>query len=535
MSGCLLCRELNEEGISTDSGQWHELNIKNVIEKHLWPLSSFESASWVCNTCWQKLYDFHQYYEHIEKVHKSTVLITNITQGEKCSGTLSVNEVIEEKEINIPEGVTQFDENPILPLDMSIEEPELFIKTEIADDDIPLLERYKQEKCHKRTSDPLNNSVNNTNGEAEDLNLTISCTQSYYTPKTNPHQHDKFITQHFKITCILCHIHMETFQSLCKHFEIEHKQLGYVVCCKKKFYRRSILVDHINRHLDPNYFKCELCGKALSDRRCLELHRRRHLEKPEKAHCCDTCGKGFSTNSVLNKHKLIHLPEEEKHFSCSECGKNFGSKHLMTHHYRAVHLNKYVKICDICGKSLRNKDDFERHMLEHEGKPVALHSCDICGLLLNGKRGLKRHKEMIHPIGGQRKHTCTICGKISPNSKALKRHIQYKHEMGYDYKCTICNKAFKRAQILKEHMASHTGSVLYRCPWCPKTFNSSANLHSHRKKGHPIEWEELKRKNILEICHQIIWQLQSKILSIIQHVLTFKTNDIDFSMKLSKD
>lgn len=43
-------------------------------------------------------------------------------------------------------------------------------------------------------------------------------------------------------------------------------------------------------------------------------------------------------------------------------------------------------------------------------------------------------------------------------------------------------------------MASHTGSVLYRCPWCPKTFNSSANLHSHRKKGHPIEWEELKRQ-----------------------------------------
>lgn len=121
----------------------------------------------------------------------------------------------------------------------------------------------------------------------------------------------------------------------------------------------------------------------------------------------------------------------------------------MSHHYRAVHLNKYVKICDICGKSLRNKDDFERHMLEHEGKPIALHSCDICGLLLNGKRGLKRHKDMIHPIGGQRNHTCSICGKISPNSKALKRHIQYKHEMGYDYKCTICNKAFKRAQILK--------------------------------------------------------------------------------------
>ena len=327
--------------------------------------SSIESESWVCNTCWHKLYDFHQYYGHIEKVHRSTVLITNIRQGEACSGTLAVKKVIEEQEINTSESVTRFRENSNLPLNVSIGEPELHIKTEIPDDDMPLLERYKQEKSHRRTADPLNNFVNSkcsqiceislknaanehislnikkepgltddtdesidhlinetdSNGEAEDPNLSIPCSQRYYTPKTNRHQHDKFLMQHFKITCILCHIHVETFQTLRKHFEIEHKQLGYVVCCKKKFYRRSILVDHIHRHLDPNYFKCDLCDKALSDRRCLELHRRRHLEKPEKSYCCDICGKGFSTNSVLNKHKLIHLPEEEKHFSCSECGK----------------------------------------------------------------------------------------------------------------------------------------------------------------------------------------------------------------------
>lgn len=43
-------------------------------------------------------------------------------------------------------------------------------------------------------------------------------------------------------------------------------------------------------------------------------------------------------------------------------------------------------------------------------------------------------------------------------------------------------------------MASHTGTVLYTCPWCPKTFNSNANMHHHRKKMHPKEWEETSRK-----------------------------------------
>lgn len=127
---------------------------------------------------------------------------------------------------------------------------------------------------------------------------------------------------------------------------------------------------------------------------------------------------------------------------------SFGNNYLLSNHIRAVHLNKYAKICDICGKSIRCKDVFERHMLEHEGKPAPTISCDICGLLLTGKRGLKRHKDMIHPVGGQLEHTCSICAKVSPNLKAHKRHVQYKHELGYDHKCTICEKAFKRAQAL---------------------------------------------------------------------------------------
>lgn len=43
-------------------------------------------------------------------------------------------------------------------------------------------------------------------------------------------------------------------------------------------------------------------------------------------------------------------------------------------------------------------------------------------------------------------------------------------------------------------MATHTGDILYTCQWCAKTFNSSANFHSHRKKAHHHEWEEANRK-----------------------------------------
>ena len=51
-------------------------------------------------------------------------------------------------------------------------------------------------------------------------------------------------------------------------------------------------------------------------------------------------------------------------------------------------------------------------------------------------------------------------------------------------------------------MATHTGTALYTCAWCPKTFNSNANMHAHRKKMHPKEWEEDHQKKYSNIIPQ---------------------------------
>lgn len=127
---------------------------------------------------------------------------------------------------------------------------------------------------------------------------------------------------------------------------------------------------------------------------------------------------------------------------------SFTNSFILNHHIEAVHQNKFVQICDICGKSIRCPTAFASHMEKHDVKAIPI-SCDVCGLLLSNKEGLKRHKNSQHPEGGKKQHACHICLKVSPTERALKSHIRSVHEQGFDFKCSLCEKSFKRPTVLK--------------------------------------------------------------------------------------
>lgn len=189
----------------------------------------------------------------------------------------------------------------------------------------------------------------------------------------------------------------------------------------------------------------------------------------------------------------------------------------MQQHVKLVHLRKFDKICDVCGKSIRGREALARHMEEHTGTPQKAIKCHLCDSTLTTKYGLARHIKMMHTAENLQPMQCEYCLKVSPSLQAHQHHIKYSHNTARSHQCPMCEKAFKRPNELRvscpvkiciislskydlisqrqEHMTTHTGEVLYTCPHCPKTFNSNANMHAHRKKMHFKEWQEYRHQH----------------------------------------
>lgn len=127
----------------------------------------------------------------------------------------------------------------------------------------------------------------------------------------------------------------------------------------------------------------------------------------------------------------------------------------MQQHVKLVHLRKFDKICDVCGKSIRGREALARHMEEHTGAPQKVIKCHLCESTLTTKYGLARHIKMMHTAENLQPMQCEYCLKVSPSLQAHQHHIKYSHNTARSHQCPMCEKAFKRPNELRVSCNPH--------------------------------------------------------------------------------
>ncbi|XP_062700790.1 transcription factor grauzone-like [Aedes albopictus] len=428
------------------SNRESELGIGYIVCQHFWFEEDVLRTGAICEPCWHKVDQFHRYYQRVKNHH---------------------NNVLDPMPIFIKQE------------EIEIETPEAFVHQESADGQV------KQEPSlgGKGEVDIVEEPDGETSSKPKLRRFRITAKQK---------ERDDFIQQHKPYHCDDCpELKFDSFSASLRHAFVAHDR-SYVTCCNMQFNRRNILFQHVQSAINPEAFKCEICGKAYRLHYIYVRHKLEvHPTEDQLKFKCDRCPKRFSYEVYLKRHMSRHVALESESAKCEICARCFGSKLTLQDHIEAVHKKTHNYICEICSKSFFRLQALQHHRMTHDFRGEELkRQCPICKRWQKNPRSWKKH--MGRHGAGSRK--CDQCGHVAVNVASLKEHIERRHVRNQKYVCDLCGKEYSRPVTLKEHIANaHGGEPLYQCRFCDKKFFSNATMYGHRKKAHPKELEEYFR------------------------------------------
>lgn len=311
----------------------------------------------------------------------------------------------------------------------------------------------------------------------------------------------KLVAQFFSLKCEICTKTSTTFQGLMDHFRQTHKQDGFVGCCgsKMKTYRSAVL--HMAKHIQPDAFKCSVCGYIVTRPSFLMNHMLTHVSAEEKPFACPDCPKRFVWKNAFEIHVATHKPPEERRvYLCHVCSKQYDTPGGLSTHKRLAHSGeKREKIlCHICSKEFSTRAGLNEHTdtIHQEQREKNQLQCHECGKWLMNKRCLKTHM-LLHSGKDLR---CELCDYVTRKRTLLNRHKVTHHSADKPFACTQCDKTFKLRRALTVHIQVSHAEVpkIFKCDFCDKTFGSSTNYYSHRKNIHPEQLKLLQEKQAHE-------------------------------------
>ncbi|XP_005189351.2 uncharacterized protein LOC101895445 [Musca domestica] len=431
---CLLCLKTLEDKnrcIEINSSPWLEFEIEMLIDKHLWSMGPLlTTASCICSNCWDKLYDFHKFYKHIEGTHELLIKTeqcydsddslpktlddngnTNDQHSESSieikqepsellvalTRTNSIDSYNMENDFENEEDFLGFSDESNNPFDGG----RMIIKTEPycmhmydyeivgeqdstdsiirpqenqepmevlannestpstededdsleysyssdkskdndsihtdSDDDSPPLVLKTPKECQANPAKNVNKQFKlNKDEDRITVNKVISPTNKRQkmdegedakrskTRARSNEEWDELLHKYFNIKCHKCDTIFANFDLLRTHFSQKHNELCYIMCCSTKFFKRSELIDHVNIHLDAEYFKCNVCSEIFDDRQKLNVHKKIHGKT--FVWSCDICHEKFPSKRSRKVHEQMHV--QEQFHGCHDCGKMDGN------------------------------------------------------------------------------------------------------------------------------------------------------------------------------------------------------------------
>ncbi|KRT86159.1 zinc-finger associated domain containing protein, partial [Oryctes borbonicus] len=156
--------------------------------------------------------------------------------------------------------------------------------------------------------------------------------------------------------------------------------------------------------------------------------------------------------------------------------------------------------CSKCNKNNMPPEEYLDHVCEIKTRYSIKMEDAINEAAINCSAHSNEKKEITKKVK-TKSYSCEHCDYNSEKRWQLTKHMQKVHNKDKMYLCTFCNKAFKQAYHLREHITTHTGERNFSCPICDKTFVRSSSQRRHIKSHEAAPGQKTKRTPFLcTIC-----------------------------------
>ncbi|XP_043234222.1 gastrula zinc finger protein XlCGF57.1-like isoform X2 [Amphibalanus amphitrite] len=263
--------------------------------------------------------------------------------------------------------------------------------------------------------------------------------------------------------------------SLRRHRRKKHERHLSCPFCSRPV-RESYLEMHIlikHSRTERGYL-CTLCDRHYESAKYLKVHLRT-VHSDGKQFQCTECGRLLANRGSLHAHMQRHA----RSLQCPLCGRRFGLRSQLETHQRR-HTGERPFLCTHCGQAFISAERMRKHAHVHVAQPT----CDTCGAVFSSRASLAAHQR-TH--SDQRPFACSACEKTFKRASHLSDHMASVHGESRPFKCGQCGRAFTLEPYLRRHERLHAGEKPHSCSVCGKSFAKKYNLQAHMKthEGRP--------------------------------------------------
>ena len=233
---------------------------------------------------------------------------------------------------------------------------------------------------------------------------------------------------------------------------------------------KSFLADHVTRcaqSLTQPQIGTGSAKPKTNAKRKREDNAEQSNRKREKKQC-DRCKENYTT--TITEHRLNCDPI----YKCETCPKTFRHIGNYRSHSQACasrpKKNNTLFICSQCGKSVKGKTNFERHVAACN--PWVERKCPKCQKRFESDKGFKLHMEKN--TCEKNKITCENCNAVFYSD------VSYNSHPCFSYKCKTCKKSFQSKRACQRHEQICQNKI-YKCSICGAEFHNLAECRAHER------------------------------------------------------